>query len=350
VSGEGRRVVILSRSSAAEERKRSDAARRFPAVIDALAEVGFITCDETFDESSASLTLSALDSCDAVLVWVDPISDGKDRSILDEVLCNAADGGPVVYTHPDTVLKMGTKDVLFDTRALSWSLDVDRYDTLGDFVERFPTRLAAGTPCVVKQHRGNGGQGVWKVAALPRTNVVRIQHAAPRGGATEDLTVAQLMERMAPYFDHGGHLVQQDFATRVAEGMVRAYLVKGAVVGFARQYSDRGGTDNPAVPAESVFGLPAEKVMREADDAEFVSLRRSLEVEWVPDLQRLLNVSDRELPLLWDADFLLGPPLWSGENTYLLCEINVSCVSPFPSAVPRRLAASLAGELDAGWS
>ena len=129
--------------------------------------------------------------------------------------------------------------------------------------------------------------------------------------------------------------------------MVRAYLVKGAIVGFARQYADRGDADRPAVPTDRVFGIPAAKTMRDADDDEFANLRQRLESEWVPGLQGLLDISDEELPLLWDADFLFGPADEAGRNTYVLCEINVSCVSPFPPGAPRHVAEALAKQLGA---
>ena len=46
----------------------------------------------------------------------------------------------------------------------------------------------------------------------------------------------------------------------------------------------------------------------------------------------------QSLPLLWDADFLFGPKTASGEDTYVLCEINVSAVSPFPEEALKPLA------------
>jgi len=49
------------------------------------------------------------------------------------------------------------------------------------------------------------------------------------------------------------------------------------------------------------------------------------------------------LPVLWDCDFLLGPKDAAGQDTYVLCEINASSVSPFPdSAVAPIAAATLA--------
>jgi hypothetical protein len=36
--------------------------------------------------------------------------------------------------------------------------------------------------------------------------------------------------------------------------------------------------------------------------------------------------------VLWDCDFLLGPKNDSGDDAYVLCEINVSSVAPFPDS------------------
>jgi hypothetical protein len=322
-----------------------------PAVLEVLASVGFDVGHLAFREEDKDDAFEVLAASDAVLTWVDPISGDRDRGVLDGILRDVARGGVVVYTHPDTILKMGTKDVLYDTRALSWSQDTHRYPDFESFADRFPDRIADGSARVLKQHRGNGGIGVWKVQLSPEAGssgevIVKVQHAAPRDGTTEDLGLGEFVERMKPYFDGSGHLIDQAFASRVAEGMVRAYLVRDGVVGFARQYADRGDQDREAVPSERVFGIPAAKTMRAADDQEFAGLRSSLEDEWVPGMSELLNLTALELPLLWDADFLFRPRDPNGEDTFLLCEINVSCVSPYPDVAPMRLAAALRQEFD----
>ena len=61
-------------------------------------------------------------------------------------------------------------------------------------------------------------------------------------------------------------------------------------------------------------------------------LKQQLEQEWVPAMQRLLDIDTESLPVLWDCDFLLGPKSASGEDSYVLCEINASSVSPFPAS------------------
>ena len=83
--------------------------------------------------------------------------------------------------------------------------------------------------------------------------------------------------------------------------------------------------------------------MSGATDPQFERLRRAMETEWVPALQHLLAIDSEALPVIWDADFLYGPKTASGEDTYVLCEINVSCVFPFPDhALPQLTAAALA--------
>ncbi len=49
-------------------------------------------------------------------------------------------------------------------------------------------------------------------------------------------------------------------------------------------------------------------------------------------MQQLLEIDIESLPILWDCDFLLGPKEENGEDSYVLCEINVSSVAPYPES------------------
>jgi hypothetical protein len=49
----------------------------------------------------------------------------------------------------------------------------------------------------------------------------------------------------------------------------------------------------------------------------------------------------RALPVIWDADFLLGPKNASGQDSYVLCEINASSVFPITDEAPDAIAATL---------
>ena len=82
--------------------------------------------------------------------------------------------------------------------------------------------------------------------------------------------------------------------------------------------------------------------MHPAHALPFRQLRDKMENEWVPGMQALLDIPTALLPALWDADFLYGPKIEDGRDTYVLCEINVSSVAPYPdSAAPKVAAAAL---------
>jgi len=121
--------------------------------------------------------------------------------------------------------------------------------------------------------------------------------------------------------------------------MIRAYLSGDRVVGFGHQYVTAllplppGVEETPLPPPRSYFG---------PDKPEFQDLRQKLESGWVAELGQRCGVATDQLPAIWDTDFLLGPKTAAGEDTYVLCEINVSGVFPIPDeAVPPLAAAAL---------
>jgi len=47
-------------------------------------------------------------------------------------------------------------------------------------------------------------------------------------------------------------------------------------------------------------------------------------------MQEILGLDTHALPVIWDADFLYGAKTTSGDDTYVLCEINASSTFAFP--------------------
>jgi len=78
--------------------------------------------------------------------------------------------------------------------------------------------------------------------------------------------------------------------------------------------------------------------MHGADAAPFQALRAKMEAEWTPQMMDVLGIDAASLPIIWDADFLYGPRTASGEDTYVLCEINVSSVFAIPDQAPAAIA------------
>jgi hypothetical protein len=80
--------------------------------------------------------------------------------------------------------------------------------------------------------------------------------------------------------------------------------------------------------------------MEDPDTAVYEPLRKSLETEWIPRMTRLLDLDSTALPVIWDADFLYGPTTSTGADGYVLCEINVSAVWPYPQQAATTIAAA----------
>jgi hypothetical protein len=247
---------------------------------------------------------------------------------------------------------MGVKEVLYRTRGLGRGTGTELYATPEDFRGRFPTVLADSGPRVLKQNRGNGGQGVWKVelanggALIGEDTPVNVLHAQ-RGSEIERMSLRALMDRCEPYFAGGGRLIDQPFQARLPEGMIRCYLVQDRVVGFGRQLI-KALMPPLAKDEPPEAGLPGPRIMSGADYPPFQALRAKMETEWVPAMVRLLDIDPASLPVIWDADFLYGPKSPQGEDTYVLCEINVSGVMPIPDEAPSAIARCVADRLARG--
>jgi hypothetical protein len=87
--------------------------------------------------------------------------------------------------------------------------------------------------------------------------------------------------------------------------------------------------------------------MEDADTPKYRTLRASAERDWLPRMKELLDLDTHALPVIWDADFLFGPKDATGAYTFVLCEINVSAVWPFPTQASGKIAAASIARLHA---
>jgi hypothetical protein len=63
-----------------------------------------------------------------------------------------------------------------------------------------------------------------------------------------------------------------------------------------------------------------------------------MEPELTPQMMEVLGIAAASLPIIWDAEFLCGTRTASGEDTYVLCAINVSSVFATPEQAPATIA------------
>jgi hypothetical protein len=335
------RIAILWRGDREARRTATPQNNRYHRIFEELAVLDIHAEPAVFDEEFADEVREQLLATDAVLVWVDPISRGKTRTVLDAVLRDVAARKPWISAHPDVIVKMGVKEVLHRTKHLGWGTDTHLYRSAVDFRTAFPSRLQSAGPRVLKQNRGNDGQGVWKVELLSKraredADMVSVLQAL-RGSMPEELPLAEFMTRSEVYFANGGCIVDQPFQPRLPDGMIRCYMGVDRVVGFGHQLI-KGLIPPPAEGPDSPAAQPGPRLMHGADAAQFQTLRTKMEREWTPQMMETLGVDAASLPIIWDADFLYGPRTASGEHTYVLCEINVSSVFAIPDQAPVAIA------------
>ena len=320
------RLAILYPGDRVARDRADPAASRFSALFQALERAGVATEPAIYHDDFRDEVRQQLEQVQGILVWHNPFEGGRSRDMLDEMLRELASKGVLVSTHPDTILKLGTKDVLLSVRDLPFGSDAHRVDSLAQLRTELPGRLAIGAR-VLKQRRGHSGIGVWRVERHG-TDRYAVKHAQ-RGALEEVVDLAGVAQRLEPYFEHDGYMIDQAWQPRMVEGMTRAYLVRDRVAGFGHQAvvalcpAHEGG----------VAPLPGQRLYSDASDRRFRDLRQRLESEWVGLLCERLAIEPAALPLLWDADFLLGQRAAAdAAENYELCEINVSSVSPFPGS------------------
>ena len=307
---------------------------RFRRIFEAFADREVRAEPVVYDDAVADRLGARMLELDAVLVWVDPIVRGQDRRVLDALLRDVAASGVVVSAHPDVIDAMGTKEILYRTKDLPWGTDTHLYGSLDALRDEWPAVLRSSGPRVLKQDRGSGGNGVWRVELIRDGRpfggaLVRVQSAA-RGAPVEEMHFADFVEQRRAYLQYfagRGTFVDQPYCGRLAEGMTRCYMARDRVAGFGHQLVTAllpppGGAITPPDPEPRRYYGP--------EHPEFQRLRQLMDSGWIALLLRAAGLRRASLPAIWDADFLLGPRAPTGEDTYVLCEINVSGVYPIP--------------------
>ena len=300
---------------------------KYKALADCFVQSGVSVENVPYNNSRAASLRTALSDLDALLVWVNPIEKGEDRSTLDKLLADLQHDGVFVSADPETILKIGTKKVLFDTRNMEWGSDVEMYSNFDEFKTGFPDSIAEGRTRVLKQFRGAGGDGVFKVwmDGSARVSVIH----AKRGSSQETKTFDSFYDEFRRYFETGGPMLNQEWNDNITNGMVRCYMTGKRVVGFGYQEI------NALFPATGGPVAPGKRFYLTENCALFTDLREKMERQWIDELTSVVGLSPDKLPVIWDADFFINSMQPNSAGRYSLCEINVSSVSPFPeSAIP----------------
>lgn len=203
-------------------------------------------------------------------------------------------------------------------------------------MQKIPEHLLSSGTRVLKKHSDSSGSGVWKVESHTSSSI-RVRQAA-RGGEDVITTLSDFLPSIKHYFDDSGYVVDQVYQNRLEEGMTRCYMVRDAVGGFGHQKM------NALLPASTdgemtTIPLAGQRLYFPPDTPEFQVIKQKMEMQWLNELLTTLDLDARQLPVLWDADFIPGASAEPGD--YVLCEINASSVHPYPETIPALLAAEV---------
>jgi hypothetical protein len=319
---------------------------RLAGIAQTLRSTGVEVVSAPFHDEIANEIEARLAEVSLVLVWYNPFEAGADRSRLNAMLRSLAAKGISVSAHPDVIDKMGTKDVLYRTRHMSWGSDIQRYASVDSMRNELPENLKSG-PRVLKQLRGQSGDGVWKVSLKESAQGPRlaVRHAK-RNSLEQIFVLDDFLALCRPYFAQAGAMIDQAYQARLHEGMIRCYLVGNKVAGFGEQLIN-ALYPAPSGRSESEAPQPGPRLYFPPDRPDFQALKHVLERDWIGQMCQILELQPEELPALWDADFMLGNKSSDGADTYVLCEINVSSVYPFPPSALEPLVKEVLRRCDA---
>ncbi len=289
------------------------------------AEVLFFR-DEWVDE----IFTRALEKSSAVIVRINPgnLVNGEDK--LFDMLRRLYDTGILIMTHPDTMINFGAKDALAklaDTDLVT--TDTYAYYSHDEFKESFPKSISYGIR-VLKQNRGSTGSGIWRVEiadekvtckpgdTLPMETKIKCTEAFDNH--VEYHTLGEFIEFCKQYTDgENGMLVDMRFMPRITEGELRILMVSDAPIFVVHK--------KPADEADAfsaTIGSGATYTYHKPED--YQNLVESF-VEAIPMISEKLG-DIKEPPLIWTGDFMLDTDE-NGKDTYVLGEINCSCVGFF---------------------
>ncbi len=291
-------------------------------IIDSLKEKGW-NAEIIFyrDENRGEIYRYVVENAAAYISRINPGNLGDEThyfQMLRELVNHGVEGLP----HPDAMTNYGAKNSverLKDTELVPD--DVYTYFDYESFKDMFPKNLKAG-PRVLKQNRGSTGEGIWKVELLGDvkgkvTLDAKVKCVEAKDNHVEEWKLGEFMNFCVQYIvGNNGMLLDMPFLSRIKEGEIRVFMLRRKAVSIVHK--------KPA-DAEDAFSatlFSGAKYTYDTTDKwpELVTM-----VEGNIDLL-IEKLGGYDIPLIWTADFILDTDKETGNDKYVLGEINASCV------------------------
>jgi glutathione synthase/RimK-type ligase-like ATP-grasp enzyme len=316
------------------------------------AIISYLEEDAPFGEkTNKAIRKHLLKSASGVVVRVNPGTlSPSSQAKLDSMLCELANAGIKIMSHPDVQRRMGAKDALVKIKDLHCGLpDTEVYYTADCFREGFRKSIAF-RPRVLKQNRGSQGEGIWICKLRSGEYCSRygdriadvdemLELMEANDNHVEYHTVGEFLEfcvngrtdksgdwkssgrglYLEGGVDNGAMLVDQRFLPRIVEGEVRCLMVGPKMVSIVHKVPKAGGLS-------ATLQSGAKYTHYEPDDNKFASLVNNFQAD-LPNIMESFGLSNEPLPLLWTADYIVDDdPDEEGKDKFYIGEFNCSCV------------------------
>lgn len=292
-------------------------------IIDALIERGW-SSEIIFysDEDRGEIYRYVVENAGAYISRVNP-GNLQDETgyfqMLTELVKNGIEGLP----HPQAMINYGAKNAVEKLKGTALVPDdVYTYYDFENFKSNFPKTLAKNVR-VLKQNRGSTGEGIWRVEVLSdyKGKAVpldaKIKCTEAKDNHVEERELGEFIDFCVQYLDGpSGMMLDMPFLERIKEGEIRVFMLRDKAVNVVHK--------KPAETADA-FSATLFSGAKYTDEPpenwpELVNLVESS----IPLIRERLGNYD--IPLIWTADFILDTDKKTGEDKYVLGEINASCV------------------------
>lgn len=240
--------------------------------------------------------------------------------MLRELVSNGIEGLP----HPDAMVAYGAKNSVERLKGTDIvPEDVYTYYDYDTLKENFPKSLSKNVR-VLKQNRGSTGEGIWRVEVIDKEKYkgkipldTKLKLIEAKDNHTEERTLQDFLEFCIQYLEGpNGMLLDMPFLERIVEGEIRVLMLRNKVVNVVHKKP----ADTKDAFSATLFSGAKYRYDKPEKWPELVELVEGM----VPKMQTRLGNYD--LPLIWTADFILDTDKKTGNDKYVLGEINASCV------------------------
>lgn len=235
-----------------------------------------------------------------------------------------SNAGVDVHTHPDVMINLDFKDILAKLKGTKLGDDDTYfYHTYTDFVSKFPTDLDKYGIRVLKTNYGSTGEGVYLVSKKEDGSIFTVEAVNNDKFYFDNIDefLHKFKENFEPdnesaaYFQGKAGFVGCRYLERISEGEIRVLLVNDKPVSVVHKKPQEG-------EFSATLFSGAKYKYESPSDPKWKDVVK-LTTDGLKDLKPYL--SGRDYPLLWTMDYIMDYDK-DGKDTYVLSEINCSCV------------------------